>query len=515
MRRVQRRKKPVDYLLPFLVLISIGVIGILGFQLWSTWDAQSRADAYFYVAEGKAKVLPFAQTDWDNAFSGTKLLLGDSLKTSTAGLVVMEFFNGTMIRMAENSSVSLVDLSKASDKETIVVSLDNGKVWVKGQKSAGVREAEYEVRTRHLLVKAVGTVFEVESGKSDTVRVMDGSVEVDVYIPVGESERVAETISVGVGQEITIDDAALKVFSDNGKPSVLMAISDEFKSSKWYAWNNKEDLNPTDFAVGGSTMSEMEDLSATPDSEEELTGGNEVELSDEKIDEEDDSANNGVIGQPVIKQPTSLTTDTGKFEISGTVSEGTAKVIVENSANGDRYVLSAFKEGDTDWSYNVSTAYGNIKAGDTTYKVYAVTADGNESDPAKIVITYEKGTTEIIDKLTAPKVLSFNGASSNEVATGVVKVVGKVEGAEKVVVSGYELSQFQPGDTSWTYYANEDGGNLKEGTNEYQVYAVDPDGNKSAVTDFSIIYTKSASNEEASSVDDVSDSSSAESTYGF
>jgi len=130
----------LDYILPFLVLVSIGVIGVLGFQLWSNWDQQGKGDVYFYVAEGKAKLLPYGQTDWDNAFSGTKLLLGDSIKSSMVGKVVLEFFNGTIIRMNDDTAVTLADLTKTADKEIIVVNLDNGSVWVNGQKSAGVKE---------------------------------------------------------------------------------------------------------------------------------------------------------------------------------------------------------------------------------------------------------------------------------------------------------------------------------------------------------------------------------------
>lgn len=517
MRRVQRRKKPVDYLLPFLVLISVGVIGVLGFQLWSNWNAQGKADAYFYVVEGKAKVLPFAQTDWDTAFSGTKLLLGDSLKTSLSGLIVTEFFNGTVIRMAEDSAMSLVDLSKSSDTERIIVSLDNGKIWVNGQKSAGVREAVYEVRTRNLMVKATGTVFEVESGLADTIRVMDGEVKVDVYVPVGESERVADTISVGVGQQITIDEAAIRVFVNNEKPSVLMAIDDAFKSSKWYLWNISEDTNPTDYALGGTSdvYETVNDLSATPDSMD-LEGET---VTDDLTAEEDDSVNNGAIGSPKILEPKTLTTTTGKLLLSGTVDEGTTKVVVESSALGasDRYTLSQFKQGSTTWSYNVSEQYGNIKAGENTFKVYAYDANGEESEPAKIVITYEKEKVVITDELSTPKVMTFNGSSSSDVTTGVVKIVGEVKGAEKVIINDYQLSQFKPGDTSFVYYANEEGGNLKEGLNEYEVYAVDPDGNKSPITTFTINYTKSSAQSDATTTSEPAAASSSPSQpdYGF
>jgi hypothetical protein len=398
MRRIQRRKKPVDYLLPFLALISIGVIGVIGVQVWSNWDKQGKADVYFYVAEGKAKVLPFAESDWDNAYSGTKLLLGDSLKTSTSGKVVLQFFNGTLIRMAEDSAITLADVSKGSDRESIVLNMDNGTVWVKGQKSAGVKESAYEIRTRHMLVKAVGTVFEVTSGNVETVRVMDGQVKVDIYVPVGNSERVATTISVGVGQEINIDSATIKAYEDNQETSVLTALNDNFKTSNWYSWNVKEDKTPTDFTLRASNEVRIAEDSpesiATPEGDPTLGVANEV--TEEKTLDEDEGNNPEVevvaLSAPKILKPEEKTNTTGKLVISGTVDKGTAKVVVESNVGGvkDQYVLSQFKFGDTTWLYNVAESYGNMKDGVNTYKIYALDSKGNKSEPSSISITYDK-----------------------------------------------------------------------------------------------------------------------------
>lgn len=491
----------MDYILPFLVLVSIGVIGVLGFQLWSNWDQQGKGDVYFYVAEGKAKLLPYGQTDWDNAFSGTKLLLGDSIKSSMVGKVVLAFFNGTIIRMNDDTAVTLTDLSKAADKETIVMNLANGSVWVNGKKSAGVKEALYEIRTTNLLVKAKGTVFEVESEDGlEVVRVFDGEVNVDVMIKAGGSERVADTISVGVGQEITIDEATLSAFADNKSTSVLTGISDDFKDTDWYKWNVREDKSPTDFKLtpGITEMEATSDVSLDESSaDDELSTEEDVDATDDgSADDEDDTLNNDIsdteFPSPKILKPTATTVSEGTFVISGTVGADAEKIIVESNAGGtkDSYTLSQFKKGDTSWSYNVSDKFGNIKPGDNTYNVYAVYPDDEESEPAKITITYNKEAETVEGDLTDPVVNTFNGLESSTVTTGLVTVSGTIKGADKVVVNNYTLTKFSPGDTSWAYIASESGGNLKAGKNEYEVYGVDPDGNKSAAVKFTITYDK-------------------------
>ncbi|HLG25411.1 MAG TPA: FecR domain-containing protein [Candidatus Gracilibacteria bacterium] len=520
--RNNRRKSPVDYILPFLILVCIGVIAVIGFQLWSNWDKHGKGDVYFYVAQGKAKILPYGETDWDNAFSGTKLLLGDSLKTSSPGRVVIEFFNGTIVRMGPDSAITLTDLIKSSDQETMVFNLDNGSLWVAGEKSEGVREARYEVRTSHLLVKATGTVFEVESGSSETVRVFDGEVNVDVMIGEAGKERVAQTINVEVGQEITVDAAALSAFEQNQSPSVLKAVSDSFKSTEWFVWNTREDASPTDFASSasmeeGMTQPFMMDGSQESGETEEGLADTQESTESEDADSENDQFGSDEIAKPVITSPTEKVTTTGKATIAGTVSSGTAKVVVVSTIEGkeDSYTLSKFSSGDTSWSYNVAEALGNMKAGANLYEVYAYDSEGNKSDPASITITYEKDAAAVTGDLAAPKVLTFNGAASSTVTTDTVKVAGSVEGAAKVVVNGYTLSAFQAGSTSWSYTAKESLGNLVPGANEYEVYAVDPDGNKSEVVKFTITYTKAAGTSDTSTQETTSSGTTQQPVYGF
>lgn len=46
------------------------------------------------------------------------------------------------------------------------------------------------------------------------------------------------------------------------------------------------------------------------------------------------------------------------------------------------------------------------------------------------------------------------------------------KGAQKVIINDYTLSQFKEGDTSWTYRAKKEWGNLAEGENTYEIKAV-------------------------------------------
>ncbi len=185
--------------------------------------------------------------------------------------------------------------------------------------------------------------------------------------------------------------------------------------------------------------------------------------------------------------------------VSGTVGKKTAKVVVEQVIDGrkDVYTLGKYQAGAAEWSYNVSEALGNLKSGENNYSFYAVDAEGNKSESTLLTLTYNKPAVTITDALTAPEVETFNGGPSSTVSVDTVKVEGYVKGAEKVVINDYALSKYEAGSTKWIYTAKESFGNLKPGLNEYEVYAVAPDGTKSAVTKFTITYNKPASEDSA------------------
>ncbi|MFC1749036.1 FecR domain-containing protein [Pseudomonadota bacterium] len=483
-----RRKSPVDYLLPFLMILGLGIVIVLGLQLWSSWGKVGQGDIHFYIVEGSAKVLPDGQAEWDSAYSGTKLLMGDSLKTASSGRVVLEFFNGTIVRIGDDTAVTLADVDQRPDKETIVINLDNGKLWLNGEKSQGVKEAFYEVRTSNAVVKAKGTAFEVESdGYDEVVRVFDGDVEVDILISSNGSERVAETKTVGVGQELVLDEAILEAFADNKSPSVLQALSDEFKDSSWYRWNVKEDRDPSRF---GRTMdSEKEDADAALDDEEDPDSEEDPDADAEDSEDEEDTEDPTALEAPLITDPegSSFTISEGEaITISGTIVTGASEMKVE-TASGEE-TISSFEAGDRTFAYIVNE--DDLEPGSNDFTFFAVDSDGTKGNTTTYTVKYDKEVVEILEPLESPKAITYNGSESSTVTDGEVIVKGSVAGAEKVVVNDYTLSAFEPGDSEWSYFAKESLGNLKPGGNEFEVYAIDEEGNKSSVTTFTITYDK-------------------------
>lgn len=478
------------------------MVVILAFQVFGAFQGKA-GDVYFYVAQGNAKILPYGTSEWQDAFSGTKLLAGDSVKTLKGGRLVFQFYNGSVVRLDQDSEITLADVSKRSGDEKIALTLDFGAAWVNRVITEDTKTSKFELKTDHMLVKDVGNIIEVEKATAtEVVRVLKGAIKVDIYANDNNKNEVADTQDVGVGQELDLDPATLKSFMNHENPSALVAIRDEFKGNIWYAWNVQEDETATDFArqpkpnvLAGGTSSQTQASSQTQGPAATQNSGSQTVQQTQS----------NQVPKVTITSPAQpeVTVTTGKLTITGTASSGTAKIFVTQTLAGtlENYQLQKFKVGDPTFTYNLAESYGNLKQGDNTYVFYGVDVDGHKgTSTAQVVVhdnvagstqqTQQTQATQQNQALTAPKVLSFNGANSSTVTVGVVKVLGEVHGAAKVIVNGFTLGKFVPGTTSWTYYANENGDNLKPGVNDYDAYAVDAQGNESEHFKFTITYNK-------------------------
>lgn len=445
-----------------------------------------------YVAEGRAKVLPFGKSEWENTYNGAKIKLGDSVKMQTGSKGVVSFYDGTVMRMDQGAEVTLVDITKKSDYQEILLTLNKGNVWVNKPTKNVIRKTDFVINTNNASYSITGTIFDLEKNDLETLRVMKGQVQADIIENVDGRNRVIESIQVGLGQEINLDQASMQAFYERKSPSVLKAISSEFKEGAWYLWNVAEDEEPTDFASGQTSRIIMPE-------EGEEEAGNENENSDQLSSLE----------SPTISQPTgaALNTDSDKQTIKGKAAVGTKKVLVKQLLAGEtdekKILLDSFDAAKLDFSYEISLAEENIKEGTNIYRIVGIDENALETKAVEVEIIY-KGDDASSDSeendeeedapavaISKPVVTSVNGktyVSGMEVKEDIV-ITGTIEGAEKVFVNDYQLSKFTTGSKAWSYNAKVSLGNLKEGNNVYEVYGVDKNGKKSAVIQVTVKYT--------------------------
>ena len=374
---------------------------ILVFNLWrSIFSPRPSADAFMHIESGTVQVKTWNTDEYFDLNSDAVIIGGDEIKTSADAKVVVEFYDGTIMRMGGGADVLFEEIDENGGDEAINLLLINGKIWFnKLYRDTG--DTGIVVAMDNIVVKSTsGNIFELENEFDEVVRVLNGD-DLAVDVKSMEDNKIIETEKVGVGQEIVFTDKVLERYWQYQSPTVLTALTDEFKQSEWYLWNIEEDKNPTQF-VKGIVQNNNGLVEVAPEVKEEAVDDEIVEP--ELVDEE--------------KEVDEEVTDDEK------VDEDPAD---ESKDDADK-----------------------------------------ELGPLKTpTITSVQGVTE-------------KNADGFYVVKGrLATLTGTVSGAEKVVVNNYTLSKFQPGDTTWSYYANADFALMVEGENVYEVYALGPNGERS------------------------------------
>lgn len=396
-----RSNRLVDYIMPFLIIIAVGVIIVLLFNLFKAIFApQTTGDAFLHLESGSVQVKMFGTDSYFDLTSDALVMQGDELITSADSKVIIEFFDGTLMRFDGSTDIILEEIDDG-DEPYIGMILVDGKLWFnKFHKSTG--GTSIEVQMSNVVVKSdAGGVFEIENDFEEVVRVMKGDgVTVDVLYQDGA--KVIESENVGVGQEIVFSDAVLQKFWINQSPSVLTGLSDEFKETEWYLWNIAEDKKPTPFSKAAILGEGGDFVEVGPEIfEPELEVGNMEPEVVEAVGEEE-----SVVEEPVVEEPPAdlgalvtptITSVAGVTEVNvdgfyvittnpGTLIggiSGAEDVIVSG------YTLTKFVAGDGTWTYYANADYGLMEVGENIYEVYGVAPDGTKSESITVKVLYQ------------------------------------------------------------------------------------------------------------------------------
>lgn len=486
-RRRSRRSKrnQMKFLTPLVFIFAIIIAIWLLMKLWGfladLTNGNLDESAQIFIVDGKAQVESFGNEDFSPLFSGQVLLEGDRIRTLTDSRAVIKIFEDTEIRLDESTDLTLSLIEKSGDDYSVNVKVNAGDVWVNRRGEVDLK-SNLVVASNYLSVTTSGTVFAIHSGLPEAVRIIDGQVLVDVVSIDGET---LDSINLGVGQELLLTADSLEAFMRRETPSVLDAVDASFQQSEWYEWNTEEDANPTEFAVDpaldGDSNVEIDDST-----------GDDTEV-DEPVEVEPE------IDAPVITSPVNRSTVSDEtVYIEGSAPDGAEKIVVTSFEEGKAvpYVLKAFQPGDSTWRYiaTYDSGDGNLVVGENTFEVVAIDAEGNESDAAKVVFTYEidAETTEVDapSDLTAPRVTEVNDETvgskyvlpSDESRAVIIGSVGTW--AQSVTVNGFKLTLYKPYSGSFSYILSTEFSNLEKGDNVLEIVATDADGNKSPAGEF-------------------------------
>lgn len=397
-----------NYIMPFLIIICLGIIIVLLVNLWGAiTDDDVKKAAYMHIVDGSAEMKTWGTDDFFNISTDALIMQGDEIVTSADAKIIIEFFDGTVMRVDGSTDVNFVEIDDENEPPKMNLLLVNGRAWFnKLYRDTG--STYITVRTTNLeVVSKTGSIFEVENVMDEVVRVFSGNTnDIDVNIYNKDGSKVIETETIGIGQEVVFSDAVLDRYWQFQSPSVIAAVSDEFKQIDWYLWNVAEDKTPTVFekSVDGSQFVKVEPEAVTleggeaasvegaatmePVTPEAVTAG---EIVAEGQSAEAEKVETGALSAPTISSVAGVTTlnNDGYYVVSknlatltGGVSGDVASVVV----NG--YVLQKFKIGDKTWTYYANASYDLMKEGANSYEVHTVDANGNKSPSITVKVMY-------------------------------------------------------------------------------------------------------------------------------
>jgi len=398
MRRMRRRRK-TNYLLPFIGLIFVGVMIVFIYQIGQMLFVPQKGHAFFYIVDGGAKVMPFGTKEWETAYSGSKLLLGDSIKTDSDSRAVISFFDKTTLRMEENTEILLTDIVKRDDHEEITLALVSGNAWVNKPKIYDLKRSEFVINTGYAIYNVTGTVFDLSRlNDKESLKVVEGKIDMEVVERNESRVNKLSKISVGIGQEAKLDDVVMKEFYERREPSVLVELTEEFKNSNWFKWNKALDSANIDF-FGGDVLTRLQNFESTVS---ELSNDDSLNTDNQATPEATNTTSeNGVVAPSSDSEVISFSEDfridspsgqnvkiSSPTVISGIAPKTAKRVFVEQVLAGttavEKYPLRRFDVATGKWSYSLDEIYQNVKRGVNSYSFYYVDAAGKESSRVKI-----------------------------------------------------------------------------------------------------------------------------------
>lgn len=145
----------------------------------SAADSAKTGQGTIFELQGTAQMLKVGSTSWVNATVNTVLKPGDQIKTSPESCCIILLWDGSVVKLGENTHLLLKSLSGDESKNSSKFKLFLGKIWSQVNKVAD-KKTEFEVEAPHALAAVRGTVFDVTSDGNDTdLSVFEGTVNVN------------------------------------------------------------------------------------------------------------------------------------------------------------------------------------------------------------------------------------------------------------------------------------------------------------------------------------------------
>ncbi len=356
-----------------------------------------------------------------------KLFPQEKLSTGPTGNASLVFFETSVCRLDANTDVTIKESVKGKSS-AISLSLERGSLWVRFPASASAPQ-------RSIITPILSYSF------PSNAEVILSPTSLLVF----RAEGAGITVSFKGHSDITIGEGQQFIL-----PSDLKNVSNDL-----YSYRSPLDLASLSLPFLLSSREQAGTASSNPT----LTSSGTDTLT--------------------IDQPAEgATIDASSVKVQGHVGSG----VIAVNVNGHPAVLS-----DDTHSFSQDLAF---PAGDT-FDIAIRALDAQGSTLAEAHRTVKKGVSASGSSLIAPPSITAPAKTGETYRTQQDEVVLRgtsPANAATIFVNDYQLKLFDPSRGTWSYLASMRLGNMIDGSNVFNVYAVDANGNKSAAAVITILH---------------------------
>ncbi|MFZ5365394.1 MAG: FecR domain-containing protein [Patescibacteria group bacterium] len=244
-------KKPFYKTKGFYILLIV-IVAVGGFVVWSLAKGPAPQpqladqniaaptaviqDAEIKFLSGQAEYLPSGASDWVALSFTQKINIGDSVRTLAASKAEISFPNGSMLRLAEET---LVTINQIDDSE-ITIEQFAGSAYHRVKSGGSIT---YKVIANENELTAQGTAFNTETKNEKELRltVVESQVKVKVY----QDNKLLNMKTINQGELCLIDktkDQNDIIATEKADPKTLL-------KNEWLSWNKEQD-NQKNFNLG-------------------------------------------------------------------------------------------------------------------------------------------------------------------------------------------------------------------------------------------------------------------------
>ena len=361
--------------------------------------------------------------EFATAQNDMKLYASDRVKTGASGGAALTFFDGTVMRLGDQTEIVVLQSDLKTENSLLSVKLSAGQLWVS--------TPEYPAFTGSVL-----RTIEAASGIDfDIPRATDAII--------GQRSATVYT-AAGLGIKLTIPKAAVPVIVGEGQQ---FALPENF--------NPDSDLYQYRSAIGSLTsvpvfVQESRTLYGAGRPHQPVQTGSGLTVEEGTDLSVSSPANNATVR-------------TGTVNVKGVVGSAVSAVRV----NGYQATLS------TDRTFAIELSLPDENA--VTITIEALDAQGT------VLETAVRQSTRDLEPPASPAFTSpATTGQTYRTQSTVLKISGTAPaGTVGIMVNDYRLQIFKPGDRTWTYLADTKLDNFHDGENIFKVIAINDAGKQS------------------------------------